>query len=132
MSQGKPTNLKEILFEFSEVIAPGGTTKSTLDRHALEKRLRLVERRCQNQYAVWLTILATAFIFAVIVVWAMTDNPKHAAAVLGATGLTVGAILPKLREAEREISRIRLFIALVGSVSDAHLAAIVTALAAKL
>jgi hypothetical protein len=91
-----------------------------------------VERKCQNQYFVWLAILATAFVFAVIVVWAMIDNPKHAAAVLGATGLTVGAILPKLREADREMSRIRLFIALVASVSDAHLAAIVTALAAKL
>src|SRR5580704_764616 len=112
MSQDKPTNLKEILFQFGEVIAPGGATKGTIDRDALQERLKLVERRCQNQYIVWLVILATAFIFAVVVVWTFIDNPKHAAAVLGATGLTVGAILPKLREVEREISRIRLFVAL--------------------
>jgi len=132
MNQARPHSLKEVLLQFSDVAAPGGTTKSTIDRRAIEKRLKFVELSCQRQHMVWLGILAIAFIFAVIVVWVFIDDPKYAAAVLGATGLTVGAILPKLREVEREISRVRLFIALAASVSDAHLAGIVTALAAKL
>lgn len=127
-----PATLVEVLNEFRGATAPSGVAKSTVDRKLLQQRLDLVERRCQQQYKVWLIILVVAFVFALGVVWVFLDNPKHAAAVLGATGLTVGAVLPKLREVEREISRVRLFSALVASVSDAQLGPIVTALAAKL
>jgi hypothetical protein len=65
-------------------------------------------------------------------VWLFLDNPKHAAAVIGATGLTVGAVLPKLRQVEREISRVRLFSALLASIGDDQLPSIVKALVNKL
>ena len=128
----EPRTLNDVLHQLRGVIAPGGVAKSAVDREILEERLAFVERRCQQQYVIWLSILVIAFIFAVVVVWFFFDNPKHAAAVIGATGLTVGAIIPKLREVEREISRIRLFNALVSSVNEVQLGAIVTALASKL
>jgi hypothetical protein len=129
---GEPHTLRDVLQQFESVTAPAGSTRSTIDRQALKERLDVVERRCQQQYIIWLSILATAFIFAVIVVWLLLDNPKHAVAVIGATGLTVGAILPKLRQVEREISRIRLFSALLASVSDTQLPPIIKALVNKL
>ena len=132
LETSEPRTLRDVLEQFRGVKAPGGAAKSTIDRKALTKRLELIERRCRQQYIVWLSILAIAFIFAVIVVWLLLGDPKQAAAVIGATGLTVGAILPKVREVERETSRIRLFSALVTSVNDDQLAAIVNSLADKL
>jgi hypothetical protein len=128
----EPHTLRDVLRQFESVTAPAGGGRSTIDRQALKDRLDVVERRCQQQYIIWLSILAIAFIFAVIVVWLLLDNPKHAVAVIGATGLTVGAILPKLRQVEREISRVRLFSALLASVSDTQLPAIMKALVNKL
>ena len=132
MKEHEARNLKDVLVEFRDVTAHAGAVKTRVDRKALEQRLGLVERRCVQQHMIWLVILAVAFVFAVVVVWIFLDEPKHAAAVLAATGFTVGAILPKLREAEREIARVRLFIALAASLSDAQLPGIVTALAARL
>ena len=129
---GEPRTLRDVLQQFDSVIAPAGATKSKIDRQALKERLDIVERRCQQQYIIWLSTLAIAFIFAVLVVWLLLDNPKHAVAVIGATGLTVGTILPKLRQVEREISRIRLFSALAVSVSDDQLPPMVKVLVNKL
>ncbi|MCA1431162.1 MULTISPECIES: hypothetical protein [Bradyrhizobium] len=129
---GEPHTLRDVLQQFDSVTAPAGATKSKIDRQALKERLDVVERRCQQQYIIWLSILAIAFIFAVLVVWLLLDNPKHAVAVIGATGFTVGTILPKLRQVEREISRIRLFSALVVSVSDDQLPPMVKVLVNKL
>jgi hypothetical protein len=132
MAENNPRTVKEALAEFRPLVAPGGATETPIDKSALEKRLQAVEKHCNTEHNIWLAILFVAFVGIILIVLLFIETPKEAAALITASGLGVGGIMSRLREVEREIARSRLLIALVSSLNESNISAVVTILAGKL
>ena len=132
MNSNGSKSVKQVLIEARGLIAPGGVASYSVDRAALEARLDSVRKRNRAEHLLWIAILAIAFIAIVsIVLWYIND-PKHAAALIAASGIGLGGIMARLWQVEQELTRCDVLLALVSSLSETNIAAVVTVLAGKL
>ena len=129
----EPNNLHEIFAAYRGMTAPAGAVETgEIDRSKLSSNLKNLDKRLSERYRIWLVLFVLILISAILVVWILVNNLKYAAGIISAAGLGVGGVYTKLREVEREISRIDIIIALVESVSEQQLGGIVRILSNKL
>lgn len=132
MNSNSARSVKHVLIEARGLIAPGGVASYSVDRAALEARLEGVRKRNRAEHVLWITFLSIAFLAVVAIMLWYINNPKQAAALLTASGLGLGGIMTRLWQVEQELTRCDVLLALVSSLSETNIAAVVTVLAGKL
>jgi hypothetical protein len=74
--------------------------------------------------------LAFAVSLSILVFW--VDTPASAAALFGATGVTVGGAIEYMRRLGRDIAQTNLLVILCGELDDTSVATVTNALVGKL
>jgi hypothetical protein len=132
MTSKSPQSLIEVLSEHSGLRAPAGGRPPGVDKARLRQDLDELDRYLRFHYYLIVILLLIIFVIGIGVVLIFINNPKQAAAVIGAVGLGAGGAVKKLGDTGREIANLRLTMALAEGLSGEQLTLVVQALITKL
>jgi hypothetical protein len=132
MTSKSPRNLIEALSEHSGLRAPAGGQPTGTDKARLRRDLDGLDRYLRFHYRLMVILLVIIFVIGIGVALLFINNPKQAAAVVGAVGLGAGGSVKRLGDIGREIANLRLTVALAEGLSGDQLTLVIQALIAKL